>query len=52
LLLAAEHWKGATTAVFQRLLVDPRVKKIVLRRSNHLDVYASKLRADKVGRGG
>jgi hypothetical protein len=47
--LAAEHWKGATTTVFQRLLADPRVKKIVLRRGNHLDVYASKLRADKVG---
>jgi hypothetical protein len=31
------------------LLADKRVKKIILRRDNYLDVYASKLRSDKTG---
>lgn len=36
--------------MFHRLVTDPRVKVVVLHRANVLDVYASKLRADKVRR--
>ncbi len=44
-----EHWTEANTSTLQQLLVDPRVKKVILHRGNYLDVYASKLRADKCG---
>ncbi|KAI8466967.1 MAG: hypothetical protein J3K34DRAFT_524121 [Monoraphidium minutum] len=48
--LFPEHWHGPQrTQAFHRLLADPAVKKVVLRRTNVLDVYASKLRADKTG---
>jgi hypothetical protein len=48
--LFPEHWTDATSPALRRLLADARVKKIILRRESVLEVYVSKLRADKSGR--
>lgn len=47
--LFPDHWRSENEEALQQLLADKRVKKIILRRDNYLDVYASKLRADKTG---
>lgn len=47
--LFPEHWRESNMILMQQLLADPRVKKIILRRDNLLDLYTSKLRADKSG---
>ena len=47
--LFPEHWTGSNEQTLKQLLVDRRVKKIILSRKNYLDVYVSKLRSDKTG---
>eukprot|EP00798_Chlamydomonas_sp_ICE-L_P013713 gene13713-19608_t len=48
--LFPEHWQGSSkNHLFQRLVADTRVKKVILRRDNLLAMYVSKLRADKTG---
>jgi len=47
--LFPDHWSDSNTCALQQLLGDARVKKIILHRENVLDVYISKLRADKTG---
>ena len=46
--LFPEHWRGMNADCFQQMLVDPTIKKVILKREDLLAVYASKLRADKV----
>jgi nucleoside-diphosphate-sugar epimerase len=45
--LFPEHWKSGP---FDELLLDPRVKKVILRRRDCLEVYVSLLRALQSGR--
>lgn len=47
--LFPDHWNDTNDKVLKIILADKRVKKIILRRENYLDVYASKLRSDKSG---
>lgn len=47
--LFPEHWTPSTLESMQQLMVDKRIKKVILRRDNLLQLYASKLRADKTG---
>ena len=47
--LFPDHWNNANSKALHMLLGDQRVKKIVLRRENYLEVYASLLKADKTG---
>jgi glycosyltransferase involved in cell wall biosynthesis len=48
--LFPEHWKGETMEhLFRRMLVDVNIKKIILKRESLLEVYASKLKADRTG---
>lgn len=47
--LFPDHWTAGNGVVMKKLVADKRVKKIILKRDNYLDVYASKLRSDKTG---
>lgn len=47
--LFPEHWTADNKEVLQRVLVDRRIRKIVLKREDYLAVYSSKLRANKTG---
>lgn len=47
--LFPDHWTRHNERALQQLLGDARVKKIILRRENVLDVYISKLRSDRTG---
>jgi hypothetical protein len=48
--LFPEHWKGEVMETLsRRMLVDRRIQKVILRRDNLLELYASKLRADRTG---
>jgi len=47
--LFPEHWRGENGLVFQRMMADSRVKKIILKRENRLQTYVSKVRADRTG---
>jgi glycosyltransferase involved in cell wall biosynthesis len=47
--LFPDHFNDSNDDIMKRLLADKRIKKIILRRDNYLDVYASKLRSDKTG---
>lgn len=48
--LFPDHFTPKNDCILKQLLADPRVKKVILRRNNYLDVYVSKLRADKSGK--
>jgi len=47
--LFPEHFTSANGPVLRQLLADSRVKKIILERKDVLQLYVSKLRADKTG---
>eukprot|EP01038_Epipyxis_sp_PR26KG_P011463 gene11463-15355_t len=47
--LFPEHWKGKNEYLFRRLVADPNIKKVILRRNSLLELYTSKLRADRTG---
>ena len=49
--LFPDHWMRHNECALQQLLGDTRVKKIILKRENVLDVYISKLRSDKQHQG-
>jgi len=44
--LFPDHFTTASESALRQVLADGRIKKIILRRENYLDVYVSKLRAD------
>jgi glycosyltransferase involved in cell wall biosynthesis len=48
--LFPEHWKGEEReTLFRRLCIDSKIKKIILKRNSLLEVYASKIKADRTG---